>query len=139
MGLLSWLFGETSTPRQSTAVYTTLEEKHVYEFEIVGESHYQEQIRAIVHSAKSPDDVFDARLIPEPDNPYDKNAVRVEIQKRTVGYLSRASAKVYRKAYGEKTARCQVRIFGGEYGRHFGVFLEAPEEPEEQEPDSSSG
>lgn len=66
--------------------------------------------------------MLDALLIPERNNPHDKNGVRVEIHGRQVGHLSRASAKAYRQQYGETVAGCQVGIFGGE-GKHFGVWL----------------
>ncbi|HEY9152497.1 MAG TPA: hypothetical protein VIN60_06390 [Anaerolineales bacterium] len=44
-------------------------------------------------------DKFRARLILEDDNKYDLgNAVRVEIDSKLVGYLSRDNAKIYRKS-----------------------------------------
>lgn len=39
----------------------------------------------------------EAKLIYEDDNEYDDNAISIEIDGNTVGYLSREDAKLYRK------------------------------------------
>jgi HIRAN domain len=65
--------------------------------DVVGESHYQENIGAIV-GPKAEDPMHRAvpvDLVPEPQNPYDRNAVRCEVLGRLVGYLSRADASRY--------------------------------------------
>ena len=76
-----------------------------------------------------------ATLIPEDDNEYDANAVRVEIGGRLVGYLSREQAQEYRSAVGTASGRRGAKIVGGflldedereDEGReraHFGVML----------------
>jgi hypothetical protein len=67
---------------------------------VAGESHYQSALETICGCRQEygratwTDDV---QLIPENDNPYDPNAVRVAIEGRTVGYLSRADAVSYRQ------------------------------------------
>ncbi len=66
---------------------------------VVGESHYQPALRAVVGTR----DVqgFEkamtttAALIAEPDNKYDRNAVRVDIDGRPVGHLAREDAVRY--------------------------------------------
>lgn len=71
-----------------------------YPLEVKGESHYKENIKSICgrygrdgyHS-----DDHAAFLILEDDNPEDNNAVRIEIEDRKVGYLSRENAKIYRQ------------------------------------------
>lgn len=69
-----------------------------YELEVVGESHYQPELWAacrgtigdrIRHSVV-------AVLVPEPQNAYDANAIAVQIDGTTVGYLPRDTAAMYR-------------------------------------------
>ena len=76
-----------------------------------------------------------ATLIPEDDNEYDANAVRVELGGRLVGYLPRELAQEYRSAVGTTSGRCGAKIVGGylldddereDEGReraYFGVWL----------------
>jgi hypothetical protein len=61
---------------------------------VAGESHYQDALRAIAGASDEPQvrHATEAALVPEPDNPHDPNAVRVEIDGRYVGYLPRAEA-----------------------------------------------
>lgn len=71
--------------------------------EVVGESNYTENLTTIAWD----DDLTQLRyrsadltayLVLEDDNPVDSNAVRVEIDYLTVGYLSRADAILYRQS-----------------------------------------
>ncbi|WP_366928655.1 HIRAN domain-containing protein [Paracoccus saliphilus] len=65
-----------------------------YEFDIVGESHYQAELTSLA-GPKTEEGVeleCDAVLMAEPSNPYDANAVAVLIEDKKVGYLSRADA-----------------------------------------------
>lgn len=71
-----------------------------YDFEVVGESHYEDAISRIA-GPKCRDGVelfTTAHLICEHDNPYDSNAVGVYIQGQKVASLSRADAVSYRQA-----------------------------------------
>jgi HIRAN domain-containing protein len=107
-----------------------------FRFPIVGESHYQLEIEAIA-GGRSEDGarniLVDAVLIPEPNNPYDPNAVAVKIDNETVGYLSRDTAKHFCRALvagGFEIVSCEAVINGGwdrgEGDRgHFGVRLNA--------------
>ncbi len=54
---------------------------------IVGESHYQQNIGRVAAVGKRVD------LVAEPDDPHDKNAVRVDVDGLTVGYIPRDKAK----------------------------------------------
>ncbi len=45
---------------------------------VAGESHYQDALRAIAGDGEVRHDA-EAHLIPEPENEYDPNAIRVEI------------------------------------------------------------
>lgn len=98
---------------------------------VVGESHYQPALRAIVGNR----DAFGfenavsatAVLVPEPRNRHDRNAVRVDIDGRTVGYIAREHAVRYQPLlldldksgrYGE----CPAHICCGD-DRIYGVWL----------------
>lgn len=77
-----------------------------------------------------------AVLVLEDDNPHDANAVRVEIDGETCGYLSREAAKLYRAniaavGEGKLTVRCRAKIVGGfetasGERAHFGLRLDLP-------------
>jgi hypothetical protein len=89
-----------------------------FDFEIVGESNYQPAIAALVEGT-TPGETFTALLIPENENPYDKLAVRVEIDGRTVGYLSREDARSFRrrlsaKKLSGKATQCMASLIGGQ-------------------------
>ena len=81
---------------------------------VVGESHYQETLRRARATSADAEPVFWASLIPEPDNPYDPNAVKVAIDPfGTVGYLARESARRYGSliAAAKSTAvRCPCKL-----------------------------
>ena len=66
--------------------------------DVVGEASYESQIRSQFGPlAKDQDrELFtEAVLVPEPDNPYDGNAVSVRVNQAVVGYLSRDDARAY--------------------------------------------
>jgi hypothetical protein len=67
-------------------------------------------------------------LVVESSNPYDRNAVRVDINGLQVGYLPRDDAKAFRERLAREhlTATsypCEAMIVGGWEGGHFGVRL----------------
>ena len=72
-----------------------------------------------------------ARLFPEDDNPHDPKAVCVQINKRTVGYLSRENARELRAQFpqGGLYWKVKAKIVGGwDNGEgdegHYGVKLD---------------
>jgi hypothetical protein len=90
------------------------------EFDIVGESHYQKSIKILAgpHDEHVYNKEYRAFLIPENDNPYDKKAVRVDIEGMTVGYLSREDAPDFRESLREKKltgkiTACKAIVIGG--------------------------
>lgn len=100
MGLLSWLFGfggardSSPLPNNTSHGERRISGPGDFEFDIVGESHYQAELTRLA-GPKTDDGVeveCDAVLMPEPSNPYDANAVAVLIEGEKVGYLSRADA-----------------------------------------------
>jgi len=109
--------------------------KGVCDFEVVGESHYQKNLKRIVggYSKKGVDYSCIAELSLDDYNKYDSNAVSVEIDHLLVGYLSRSNAKKYRRMLnkiGKKkvVGKCYATIRGGwKTGASkgsFGVFLD---------------
>ena len=110
-----------------------------YALAIVGESHYQDALESICgpRTKDSVKQVHTATLVLENNNRYDKNAVRVEIQGKPVGYLSREVAVLYRqqiRAGGKPKAigECQALIKGGWKRDNnvgaYGVWLDIPVE-----------
>lgn len=112
-----------------------------YPTEIVGENSYQKNIRDVVmykdmvdsDDMEHRDTQLTATLILEDNNKYDPgNAVRVEIDGKTVGYLSKEDAFTYRKSLAKKeltnvVAMCPAVAFGKreEEGKmmKFGIWL----------------
>ncbi|WP_290015472.1 hypothetical protein [Acinetobacter pittii] len=68
----------------------------VYLVDIVGEQSYQANLRKIAGPKQEKSKYVEvmARVVSEPFNAYDKNAVKIEINGLTVGYLSRDDAKL---------------------------------------------
>ena len=68
-------------------------------FEIVGESYREAEISAALGRPMKLDEeveeTLEALLIPEPDNPFDSNAISVRVRGQVVGYLSREAAAAY--------------------------------------------
>lgn len=115
----SQLSGEPSTASGApTPEGEPLEMKFSEAVEVVGESNYQPALLAAA-GGKTPDGAAKtehiAVLVPEPFNPYDKNAVRVEIRGRLVGYVPKAKARELTAMIREARAPvgCRARITGG--------------------------
>lgn len=106
-----------------------------FELAAVGESNYQRTFEKICgpRTTEGEDREIDAQLILEDGNQFDKNAIKIEIQGRTVGYLSRDDASDFRewlKAEGMSARQftCRANIRGGwdhngERG-HYGIWLD---------------
>lgn len=96
--------------------YFTWPDSGNFDFDIVGESNYQAILKQLQNRHK--DNPIVAYLIPENDNPFDKKAVRVDIEGCTVGYLERETARDFREKLLEKNlsnqvTKCQAVITGG--------------------------
>lgn len=114
----AWLKGDDSFPLQ-----------------VVGESNYQNALAEICGgwTEDGHDQQVWARLILEDSNPYDPNAVQVQIDQQTVGYLARRDATAFRdRAQHEGLTTpefaCKANIRGG-WSRpnddgNFGVWLD---------------
>ena len=89
--------------------------------DVVGEQHYQDALEDVADGRNA----FGTRrrnvtatLVREPDNPYDTNAVRVEIAHAPVGHLSREDAPrfhaiIARLAKEGSCATCRALLTGG--------------------------
>jgi len=109
-----------------------------YEFDIVGESKYQDSLERICggRTDESAEEYVQAVLVLEDSNAYDNQAVRVDIRGLTVGYLARKDARSYRAqlakmGHASLVCTCNAVIVGGwrrsqkDQG-HFGVKLDLP-------------
>lgn len=74
-----------------------LQGNKTFDLEVVGEAHYQNNFEAICgpRTTGGENRLVEARLVLEPDNQFDGNAVRVEVSGLHVGYLPRPEAKDY--------------------------------------------
>lgn len=108
----------------------------MYSVEVVGESHYQENLEAICgeRTPEGENRVIEAVLVLDDTNPLDDQAVRVEIESKTVGYLSRDNARTFRDWRSKQGQAgiafpCMASIAGGwdrgggDVG-HYGVRLD---------------
>ncbi|MBL8927839.1 MAG: hypothetical protein JNM77_16650 [Pseudonocardia sp.] len=69
-----------------------------HDLEVVGESQYQEALWRVAGGRRDERVRVEVQavLLPEPDNPYDPNAITVLIDGAKVGYLCRDDAQAYR-------------------------------------------
>ena len=107
------------------------------EYDIVGESHYQSALLKLFGPKRGHgiSENCAAVLIAEPDNRYDKNAVRCEISGLRVGYLSREDAKEfseYMRRQNVRSIRVAAIVSGGwrdsKSEGYYGVRVEVPAE-----------
>lgn len=105
--------------------------------EVVGESRYQDVLWGLVGGFQREPvrHAVTAVLLPEPDNRYDSNAIRVLVDGRLVGYLSRNDASLYLPGLRALMASCETGyvaldgqiVGGGSRGDgigFLGVFLD---------------
>lgn len=117
---------QTTTRNESKKEYFAWPPLMEFDFEVVGESHYQDAIEKIakLQEAKytnNPDaeiQELTAYLIPDDNNPYDDKAVRIDIDGMQVGHLSREDARSFRRRLGAKKltgqiTTCGAKLIGG--------------------------
>jgi len=103
---------------------------------VAGTSYHQDALEAIAggHGVHGHDIEVMATLIPEPQNPHDRNAVAVRVDGRQVGHIARETAAEIQKLIIDAQRQhgvdicCRARIVGGwddgEGDRgHFGMRL----------------
>ena len=112
------------------AAYARLEGDGEYEFDIVGESFYQDALGQIC-GGKLPegqDHECVAYLVPEPENPHDANAAAVYIDNLKVGHIAAVIAPRISKALAGRIATVDAMIIGGWISDrgdgHYGVKLD---------------
>lgn len=127
MGLLSWLFGDSS------ASPTPLDGDGEYSLQVVGESKYQHVLDRICGGKTEDGHEYEctATLEREPHNPHDANAIVVKIEGKPVGYVPRPAAKKLAPVIDRlgSVAQCDAMIRGGwDDGEgdsgHYGVVLD---------------
>ena len=112
-----------------------LESDDAFPLVCVGESHYQAALEAICGPRNEDGEDLEVPVVIalEDTNPYDPQAVRIEVDGRTVGYLSRPDARAYRRALEtaglSEVLGCRGRIRGGwDRGQDdrgsYGIFLD---------------
>ncbi len=116
-----------------------LEGRGEFAHNIVGESFYQDVLEALCggKTDESADVEFDAEIVLEDGNEHDPLAVAVKADGKTVGYLARGGARLYRERLAElghahRRVFCRAKVVGGwerkTRGRndvgHFGVKLD---------------
>ena len=121
MGIFSKLFSSDESEQPSGENETFfLRGSATFSVEIVGEEHCQAAFEAIC-GPRVPSGInrfVTAWLILDDKNRNDKTAVRVEIKRKLVGYLSRETAIRYRRGLGRRgtpkvIGQCQAVIRGG--------------------------
>ena len=92
----------------------------MFSVDVVGESHYQSNLEAICgeRTPEGEDRTVDAALVLDDSNPVDDQAVRVEIESKVVGYLSREDARGFRAMLSQQGQAgiafpCRAHIAGG--------------------------
>lgn len=101
--------GNVVTTGEAPYVWPKLDD---FDFEVVGESNYQNAIKRLAgdHGSDSSSAEFRALLIPE-DNPHDHLAVRVDGEGvGTVGYMSKDDARSFRRRLAAKNLAASVTL-----------------------------
>ena len=136
--VIAYLYFRSQNSNSEPAMVARLNGTGGYDFNIVGESHYQDALERICgcRSEESARKDTEACLYLENNNKYDKLAVRVDIEGSTVGYLSKQDARSYRKqlknlGHENLVGICGAIVVGGWYrsssdAGHFGVKLDLP-------------
>jgi hypothetical protein len=86
-----------------------------YEFSVLGVARYQAVLQKLCDAGQVNPKIVEALLVPEENNARDKNAIRVELGGRTVGYLPPELAEAYRRRLAESgypgaRSTCKAKI-----------------------------
>jgi hypothetical protein len=129
--VLRWLWAIFNEPARYREPFDA--SRSAFSAEVVGESHYQANLSKLTggKTRDGANELMTATLVLEDENPYDRNAVRVDIDGLTVGYLARDTAREWRRQGRSDQFTCPALIRGGWDRGHgdegsFGVRLELP-------------
>jgi hypothetical protein len=130
MGLLSWLFGGDKKTRS----LVKSKGGGTFPSYAVGHIEYQDALKRIFgeRTSEGQEKLVEAVLVPDEGNPYNFQAVRVEIQGQTVGYLKHEDAKHFREkmmqtAHSGLKATCSAKIvYWGLGVNNYVVLLDLP-------------
>lgn len=144
LGVAAWLLMRNTEASAAPApTFTARTEGHIrgpgdFDYDVVGESHYQHNIERIAggRSSQSANKACKATLLLDDGNAHDKNAVKVYIDGMVVGHLDREMAKSWRPQLRKQglpvgNYTCDALVVGGwdkgggDAG-HFGVKLDLP-------------
>lgn len=107
---------ESKTTVSSPQPYWLSFANHWPSLEVVGEAYRDDEVIAVIGRRPKVDEEVELReiatLIPEPDNPYDKNAVSVRIKVHLVGYMSKDDAKRYKPVVDRIVASGHTPVTG---------------------------
>lgn len=114
-----------------------------YDVEVVGESHYQQNLVRIAGKQTRDGRRVEcvATLFLETNNNYDPDAICVEIGGKPVGYIPRYVATDLRSSLkaigvvGGMRVDVDALIVGGRTGENYGVWLDIDEDDEDDEDD----
>lgn len=118
-----------STKEKNRSIQNKRDLDNSYPYEIVGEHAYQANLLRIVgaKNAISKEVEISAKIISEPTNSFDKNAIKVEINGLVVGYIPKKDAAKISKKKGSINVYLPAVIVGGwkdsESEGEFGVRL----------------
>jgi hypothetical protein len=86
-----------------------------YNVKVVGASMYQQDLERLAGGRSEGGVSVEvlATVVPEPSNPHDRLAMRVDVSGRTVGYLSREDARSYRKRLKAEGLKVEPMGFPG--------------------------
>lgn len=110
-----------------------------FAFDIVGEAFYQDNLCSISGEKQEVSKSYKctAEISHEPSNKYDKNAMRVTIQGKVVGYLDRDTASDFKEFIARQglmscSFEVEACVVGGwlddDSSGHYGVRLNLPDE-----------
>jgi len=125
------LFGKTREEKNKS-IQNQRDLSDFYSYDIVGEQSYQENIKRIAGEKQEVSKAFEtrARVVSEPNNSFDKNALKVQINGLTVGYIPKKDAASVSKQVKKIDTVVPALIVGGwkdsESEGNFGVKLALP-------------
>ena len=116
----AWLFykkrkGSDAPSLTSRQPPLRLQGPGTFEFVVLGAARHQPDLEKLCDVRQSDPKIVEALLVPADANEKYKNAVSVEVQGRTVGYLAPELAEAYRKrlvesGYPGARTRCKAKI-----------------------------